>query len=63
MSVDINYVVMKEAELREEIQRVEREKELLSHSLADRNAELQLQISKTSVSCGISRCTDYNLVN
>lgn len=39
-----------EAELRDEIQRVEREKELLSHSLTDRNAELQLQFSKTSVS-------------
>ena len=39
-----------EAELRDDIQRVEREKELLSHNLTDRNAELQLQISKTSVS-------------
>ena len=39
-----------EAELKDEIQKVVREKELLSHSLEDRNAELQLQISKTSVS-------------
>ena len=39
-----------EAELSDEIQRIEREKELLSHSVADRNAELQLQISRTSVS-------------
>ena len=33
----------------EGIQRAEREKELLSHSLADRSAELQLQMSKTKV--------------
>ena len=39
-----------EVELKDEILRVVKEKELLSHSLDDRNAELQLQISKTSVS-------------
>ena len=40
---------LQEAQFLEWIQKLEREKELLSHTLADRNAELQLQISKTNV--------------
>ena len=50
LNADVAGLHTQEAELKEELQRIEREKELLNHSLADRNAELQLQINKTSVS-------------
>lgn len=47
------FCVLQETELREQLRRVEGEKDLLSHSLTDRNAELQLQINKTNVHTGV----------
>ena len=39
-----------EERVSEQLQQLERDKELLAHTLADRTAELELQTSKTKVS-------------
>ena len=45
---------VQEADLLGQVSQVERERELLSHTLTDRTAQLQLQLSKTEVQCTCS---------